>query len=71
MDCNDTHYFIGEPLNTFLRKTKGRIVPFAIDSEDNFYCYNNETGKIYYWSSDLDEYSLLVDSLEAFSYLFA
>ena len=70
LDNNDTHYFIKEPLNDFLQKTKGRIVPLAIDSEDNYYCINNETGKLYYWSSELDEYFLLVDNLDLFSDLF-
>lgn len=70
LDRNDAHYFIGEPLITFLNNTKGRIVPLAIDSEDNFYCINNETGKIYYWSSEMDEYTFLAESLDSFARLF-
>lgn len=70
LDKSDSHYFIGEWLNDFLSKTKGRIVPIAIDSENNVYCVNNETGKVYYWSFDADEYYYLAENLECFSALF-
>lgn len=69
-DRADRYYCIEKPLDFFLSKTKGKIIPIAIDSGDNYYCVNNETGKIYYWSSDLDEYYYIVQDLHSFCALF-
>lgn len=27
--------------------TKGKIIPIGVDSGDNYFCVNNETGKVY------------------------
>ena len=51
LDSNDKNYYIEKPLNYFLENTKGKIVPIGIDSGDNYYCVNNENGKVYYWSA--------------------
>lgn len=51
LDDSDANYYIKKPLEYFLKNTKGKIVPIGIDSGDNYYCVNNETGKVYFWSS--------------------
>lgn len=70
LDENDLNYFIKRPLNFFLEKTKGRIVPIGIDSGDNYYCVNNENGKVYYWNCESDRYFCLSKSLYQFTLLF-
>ncbi len=70
LDCANKNYNIEKPLAYFLENTKGKIVPIGIDSGDNYYCVNNETGKVYYWSSGDNQYYCLVDSLKEFSSLF-
>lgn len=52
------------------QKRKDRIIPIGIDSGDNYYCVNNETGKVYYWSMELDEYYCIAENLEMFVSLF-
>lgn len=64
------YYYIVEPMRFFLQKTNGKIVPIAIDSGDNYYCANNETGKVYYWSAGQDMYYCIAESLEIFAGLF-
>ncbi|HIU58185.1 MAG TPA: SMI1/KNR4 family protein [Candidatus Ornithomonoglobus merdipullorum] len=71
LDKNDEHYCIERPLRYFLEKTKARIIPIGLDSGDNYYCVNNETGKVYYWSASNDSYYLISDCLEDFIDLFA
>jgi len=66
LDPSDSNYYIEKPLNFFLDKTKGKIVPIGIDSGDNYYCVNNETGKVYYWSASSDQYYCLAQSLDEF-----
>ena len=66
LDDSDANYYIKKPLEYFLKKTKGKIVPIGIDSGDNYYCVNNETGKVYFWSSEEDQYYCIADSLERF-----
>lgn len=66
LDASDNYYYIEKPLRFFLDKTKGKIVPIGIDSGDNYYCVNNETGKVYYWSAGADQYYCLAESLEKF-----
>ena len=48
LDESDKNYYILKPMDYFLKKTKGKIIPIGIDSGDNYYCVNNETGKVYY-----------------------
>ena len=69
-DKTDEDYCIEEPMDYFLGRTKARIVPVAVDPGDNYYCVNNETGKVYYWSANLDEYFILAEELDSFSMLF-
>ena len=66
LDSNDKNYYIEKPLNYFLENTKGKIVPIGIDSGDNYYCVNNENGKVYYWSAGENQYYCISESLEAF-----
>lgn len=70
LDESDDNYYIRKPLDYFLKKTKGKIVPIGIDSGDNYYCVNNETGKVYYWSAGEDSYYCISDSIEEFVDLF-
>lgn len=66
----DKNYYIEQPMNYFLEKTNAKIIPIGIDSGDNYYCVNNETGKVYYWSSNDDKYFYLTLNLDEFSDLF-
>ncbi|WP_125115534.1 SMI1/KNR4 family protein [Agathobaculum sp. Marseille-P7918] len=70
LDAQDQYYYIKKPLLNFLQRTKGRIIPIGIDSGDNYYCVNNENGKVYYWSAEPDEYYCIADNLEMFINLF-
>ena len=63
-------YYIGKPLEYFLSNTDGKIIPIAIDSGDNYYCVNNETGKVYYWSSEQDKYYQIATNIVSFAKLF-
>lgn len=66
LDSNDKNYYIEKPLNYFLENTKGKIVPIGIDSGDNYYCVNNENGKVCYWSAGENQYYCISESLEVF-----
>ena len=70
LDKNDENYCVEKPLEYFLNRTNGKIVPVAIDSGDNYYCVNNETGKVYYWNANSDSYYLIAESLGGFIVLF-
>lgn len=70
LDDANEYYSIKKPLAYFMKNTNGKIVPIGIDSGDNYYCVNNETGKVYYWCADSNSYYLIADSLEAFTDLF-
>ena len=70
LDESDDNYYIEKPLCYFMDKTGGKIVPIGIDSGDNYYCVNNNSGKVYYWSSSEDKYYCLAKSLEEFAEAF-
>lgn len=70
LDPGDKNYCISKPLDYFLNKTKARIIPVGIDSGDNYYCVNNETGKVYYWGASEDGYYCIAESIEGFVSLF-
>ena len=70
LDRNDENYCLEKPLSFFLSKTNARIIPIALDSGDNYYCVNNETGKVYYWRAGSDRYYLIAERLEVFVSLF-
>ena len=70
LDDSDANYYIKKPLEYFLKKTKGKIVPIGIDSGDNYYCVNNENGKVYYWSSGEDSYYYIAKSIDEFASFF-
>lgn len=70
LDDSDEYYYIQKPIDFFLAKTNGKIVPIGIDSGDNYFCVNNETGKVYYWSSGEDSYYCISNSLNDFVELF-
>lgn len=69
-DTEDKNYCIEKPMDYFLQKTKGKIIPIGIDSGDNYYCVNNETGKVYYWSAGEDQYYCIALNLDEFVELF-
>lgn len=70
LDSSDENYYIQKPLEYFLGKTKGKMIPIGLDSGDNYYCVNNETGKVYYWSAGEDSYYCIADSVNGFVELF-
>ena len=70
LDDSDANYYIKKPLEYFLKNTKGKIVPIGIDSGDNYYCVNNENGKVYYWSSSEDSYYYIAESIDEFASFF-
>lgn len=70
LDSADENYYIQKPMEYFLKKTKGKIIPIGLDSGDNYYCVNNETGKVYYWSAGEDSYFCIADSVNEFVELF-
>ena len=63
---DDEYNSIGKPLESFQKKTKGKIIPFAIDSGDNYFCLNLDTEKIYYWDREDDLFYLLSNSFTEF-----
>lgn len=67
---SDENYCIEKPLDYFLQKTKGKVIPIGIDSGDNYYCVNNETGKVYYWRAGEDMYYCIAMSLDEFVIFF-
>jgi len=69
-DRDDENYCIEKSMEYFLQKTKGKIIPIGIDSGDNYYCVNNETGKVYYWSAGEDQYYCIAADLNEFVDLF-
>ena len=70
LDVSDKNYYIQKSMDYFLKKTKGKIVPIGLDSGDNYYCVNNETGKVYYWSAGEDSYYCIAESVVEFVMLF-
>jgi len=70
LDKTDEYYYIDKPLTYFSKKTNGKIIPLGLDSGDNYYCANNENGKVYYWSADDDLYYCIADSIDDFVKLF-
>lgn len=70
LDPEDSYYCITKPLDYFLSKTKGKIIPIGMDSGDNYYCVNNETGKVYYWSASEDNYYCIAETIDKFVSLF-
>ena len=41
-----------------------------LTSGDNYYCVNNENGKVYYWSSSEDSYYYIAESIDEFASFF-
>lgn len=54
------------PAESFQKETNGKIIPFAKDSADNYYCINTENLKIYFWSSEENLYYCLVKNFSEF-----
>lgn len=65
IDAN-SEYYIKKPLMYYLEQTKGVMIPFAIDNSSGYYCTNNNSGKVYYHSSDAETYYCITNSLEQF-----
>lgn len=57
-------YSIFKPGKYLLNETKGKLVPFAADSGDNYYCYNLENGKIYRTLSGENGYLYICEKLD-------
>lgn len=58
------------PMQSFQEETKGKIVPIAKDSGDNYYCIHVENGKIYYWDKDDNLYYCIAEDFgELIEYL--
>lgn len=70
LDDANEYYSIKKPLAFFMKSTNGKIVPIGIDSGDNYYCVNNETGKVYYWCASENSYFCISNSLIDFIALF-
>lgn len=66
-DKEDTNYYIAKPMNYFLKKTKNKIIPIGLDSGDNYYCVNNDTEKVYFWSAGEDQYYCIANNLDEFA----
>ena len=67
LSFNENEYnSIKSPLASFLEETKGRIVPAAKDSGDNYYCLNIETGKVYFWNKDDGLYYCIAENFNEF-----
>ncbi len=69
-DLNDENFCIEKPIKYFLDRTKGKVIPIGIDSGDNYYCVNNETGKVYFWSAGENQYYCISETLEKLVELF-
>ena len=72
---DDKYYFIQKPLDFFLENTNARMIPIAVDSGGNYYCVDNETGKVYFWFhetefDDEDAFDYTAESVESFAALF-
>lgn len=67
-----SNYYIEKPLNYFLKLTKGKMIPIAVDSGSNYYCANNESGAVYYWSHDGGEndFSKIASNIKKFASAF-
>lgn len=70
LDGANEYYSIKQPLAFFMKNTNGKIVPIGVDSGDNYYCVNNETGKVYYWCASENSYFCISNSLRDFVKLF-
>lgn len=57
---------IRKPLDFFQKETKGKVIPLAKDSADNYFCMNLETEKIYFWDKDDNLYYNIADNFEEF-----
>lgn len=63
---NDEYNSIKKPLETFQTNTKGKIVPIAKDSGDNYFCINLDNEKVYYWIQEENRYYVLAENFENF-----
>lgn len=70
LDPADEWFNIEKPLRFFLKNTKGKIIPIGLDSGDNYYCVNNEDGKVYFWNAEKDLYFEIANDLKEFTELF-
>ncbi len=67
LSFNDNEYnSIKKSLETFQNNTKGKIIPIAKDSGDNYFCLNVENKKVYYWDHEDNKYYRLAESFNEF-----
>ena len=67
LSFNDNQYnSIETPLKSFLEETNGKIIPFAKDSGDNYYCLNIKNNKIYFWDSNDNLYYYIANTFDTF-----
>lgn len=62
----DEYNSIDKPAEFFQERTCGKIFPLGKDSGDNYYCLNVETGKIYYWDKEDNQYFLIAEDFKHF-----
>lgn len=67
---NNKYYSIEKYADQFLSDTKGKIIPVAVDSAGNYFCVNNDTGKVYFWFEEDGLYYPVADNLEQFGNMF-
>lgn len=61
------YYSIAKYADQFLNETHGKIIPVAVDSGGNYFCVNNETGKVYFWFEEDGLYYQVADDLNEFA----
>ena len=70
LDDANKYYNIEKPLSYFMKNTNKKMIPIGVDSGSNYYCIDNQTGKVYYWCADGDSYLPISSSLNQFISLF-
>ena len=67
LSFNEEEYTsIRKPLDFFQKETNGKVIPFAKDSADNYFCINLQTEKIYFWDKDDNLYYNISNNFEEF-----
>lgn len=61
------YYSIVKYADQFLKDTHGKIIPVAVDSGGNYFCVNNETGRVYFWFEEDGLYYQVADDLNEFA----
>ena len=62
----DDNYSIYKSSDYFMKRTKRRLIPCAIDSGDNYYCFDKDTEKVYYYQASEDAFYAICDCISEF-----